>query len=220
MKRILIWLSVSLNVATFVGVWAVYSATNGFAFNAMQQERLRSFYETFLVEPGDIVFLGDSITEGGAWEEMFPGVPTKNRGIGGDTSQGVLHRLDTVTVGRPAKVFLEIGTNDLSAFVSAEDIAANVGQIIDTIHADSPGTKVYVQSVLPRDGFLTDDVQQLNQMLGPIVSAHGARWIDIFSLFVGPQGDSIRDDYANDRLHLMGPAYVVWRDALDPYVRE
>lgn len=219
MKKFLIGLSVLLNVATLLGLGAVYYATNGFGFVRMKQERLRSFYETFPVEEGDIVFLGDSITEGGQWAEMFPKADVKNRGIGGDTTQGVLDRLHTITSGHPSQVFLKIGTNDLSMFIANDTIAENVGTIIDRIHDESPGTEVYVESVLPRDSLLTARVIELNGALEPVAEEHGATWIDVFPVFANTQGDAIRSEYANDRLHLMGPAYAAWRDALAPYVR-
>ncbi|MDG2303400.1 MAG: GDSL-type esterase/lipase family protein [Candidatus Binatia bacterium] len=219
MKRLLIGLSVLFNVITVAGVGGLYYITDGFAFIRMQQERLRSLYETLPIEEGDVVFLGDSITEGGAWDELFPGIPAKNRGIGGDTSEGVLDRLETITRGKPSKVFLKIGTNDLAMTISAEDISTNVGTILDRIHRESPGTQVYVQSVLPRDSWFTPGVQELNRLLEKVAVAHDATWIDVFPLFVDADGGAIRSEYANDRLHLMGPAYVVWRDALDPYVR-
>lgn len=220
MKRILIGLSILGNVLTIAGVGAAYYWTGGFEFISKMQERRRSLYETFPVEPGDVVFLGDSITQGGEWAELFPDVPVKNRGIGGDTSQGVLDRLHTITSGKPSKVFLKIGTNDITALVDSSTIAENVGKIIDRIHAESPGTEVYVESVLPRDALLTPAVIGLNEPLEAKTKEKGATWIDVFPLFANDDGSAIRADYANDRLHLMGSGYAAWRDALAPYVRD
>ena len=58
-----------------------------------------------------IVFLGNSITERGAWGELLPGQPIMNRGIGGDNTFGVLARLEGVANAQPKKLFLliEIG---------------------------------------------------------------------------------------------------------------
>jgi len=71
-----------------------------------------------LLSPGPqaIVFLGDSLTSACEWHELFGNNLTiLNRGIGGDTSAGVLKRIPTVAVLRPAAVFLMIGTNDAQA---------------------------------------------------------------------------------------------------------
>src|SRR5579864_8146786 len=62
---------------------------------------------------GRVVFLGDSITDHGAWAEWFPELDAVNRGIGGDTVGGVINRLRT-SVHQPCAVSLMIGTNDLT----------------------------------------------------------------------------------------------------------
>jgi len=75
--------------------------------------RLRIF-ERNPVRQGDVVFLADSITQTGKWEDFFPDSPTRNRGIAGDTTRRVLARVPEVARGHPAKVFVLIGTNDVS----------------------------------------------------------------------------------------------------------
>ncbi|HPQ96908.1 MAG TPA: GDSL-type esterase/lipase family protein, partial [Thiolinea sp.] len=62
----------------------------------------------------------------------------KNRGIGGDDTGGVLGRLDEVVRSRPDKIFLMIGTNDLSAGKSVEQIIANYRLILRRIREASP----------------------------------------------------------------------------------
>ena len=70
----------------------------------------------------DIIFLGNSITDGGEWGELFNDIKIKNRGISGDITAGVLHRLDELANGKPAKVFLLIGVNDLARNITADSI--------------------------------------------------------------------------------------------------
>src|SRR5688500_7347332 len=55
---------------------------------------------------GDMVFIGNSITDGAEWSELFNDLDIKNRGISGDVSAGVLHRLKEEAQRKPAKVFL------------------------------------------------------------------------------------------------------------------
>ena len=166
-----------------------------------------------------ILTLGDSITEGGAWDELFPDLPVRNRGIGGDTTSGVLDRLDQVSRGRPAKVFLKIGTNDLSLGVPEAQIAANVGTIIERIRGASPATEVYVQSVLPRAADYRAPVEGLNQQLREVAQEKGATWIDLYPHFLDEADGSIRDDLANDELHLLGDGYLLWRERIRSYLR-
>ena len=77
-------------------------------------QKMRASQFDLLPRPqAHVVFLGDSITEHGNWNEWFPATPLVNRGISGDTTAGVLARLDTA-IDNPLAVFLLIGTNDLA----------------------------------------------------------------------------------------------------------
>ncbi len=112
----------------------------------------RSFFQHFPVEPGDIVFLGDSITDGARWNELFPGRPVRNRGINADVVGGALARMDEILAGKPAAIFILIGTNDLPWYVNHSDahILRNYEAILRQIQRESPETQVFVQSILPR----------------------------------------------------------------------
>lgn len=72
-----------------------------------------------------------------------------NRGISGDITAGVLHRLDEVIRHQPKQIFILIGTNDLARKVPQREVVANIYQIVGRIVTGSPRTKVYVQSVFP-----------------------------------------------------------------------
>ena len=54
---------------------------------------------SFTHSPKDIVFLGNSITFWAEWQELLGNKHIRNRGIPGDTSYGILGRLDEVTGG-------------------------------------------------------------------------------------------------------------------------
>lgn len=71
-------------------------------------------------------FLGNSITDGGEWAELFNNRHVKNRGISADRSGWLLDRLDPIINGHPKKLFLMIGTNDLAVGIAPEEVAANV----------------------------------------------------------------------------------------------
>ena len=100
---------------------------------------------------GDIVFIGNSITEqGGDWGQRFNNPKVKNRGISGDVSAGVINRLAEICYYKPEKVFIKIGINDLfHNELTPEYIANNIKLIVDKIHLESPETKIYVQTILP-----------------------------------------------------------------------
>ncbi len=215
-KKFFVFLSVGLNIIfVAAAVGGYYALASGYFINLFIQpahERWVSQFEVLPVLPGDTVFLGDSITEGGSWHELFPDGKVRNRGIGGDVTAGVLARVGQVSRGAPAQVFLLIGTNDLAFGVSENEIVANVKSIVEEIRSESPATEIYVQSVLPRAVEYRERVESLNRLLQSEI--HGtARWIDLYPLFLDADG-SIRNTYSNDELHLNGQGYLAWRDAI------
>lgn len=183
------------------------------------QARRVSAFEALPLVPDDVVFLGDSITEGGPWEELFPGVRTRNRGIGGDTADGVLRRLEQVTRAQPAKVFLLIGTNDLYRGVSEAQIVSNIEEILDRLKQESPDTEVYLQSVLPRAASYRARIEALNARLAEVAAERGAAWVDLYPGFLDLEAGAIRSELSNDELHLLGPGYALWKEQIEALVR-
>ncbi len=220
-KKVLITLSILLNI----GVAAlVTGAANGYIppalLNLMAEpnhQRWLSQFEALPLDPGDVVFLGDSITWGGSWHELFPDSAVKNRGIGGDTSAGVLARLDQIVAGKPSQLFLLIGTNDPMIGVSQDTIVDNIVTIVARVNDKSPGTQVFVQSLLPRSAGYRERIEALNSRLQATV-ADQAVWIDLYPLMLDADG-SIADKYSNDELHLHGAGYQVWSETIRHLIR-
>jgi len=179
------------------------------------------FFHHYPVNEGDIVFLGDSITDGGCWEEMLPGIPLKNRGINADDTLGVIRRLDDILLAKPLAIFLLIGTNDLPWFTYRKnnDILNTYDQILSVCREFSPGTKVYVQSILPRAKSYSKRILKLNTELAALAHQHGFTYIDLYSSFVDTEG-ALQSDLTNDHLHLMAAGYIKWVNILKPYIDE
>src|SRR5438094_352229 len=97
---------------------------------------------------GDIIFIGNSITDGGEWSELFNDLKVKNRGISGDVTAGVLNRIDEVAQRKPAKVFLLIGINDLARSISPDSVVKNILLIASYLKQQTPSTQLFVQSIL------------------------------------------------------------------------
>ena len=132
---------------------------------AAWEARVSLFKDT----PGfaDIVMLGDSLSEAGNWSELLTGMKVINRGIGSDTSAGVLARLPEIIARRPKLVFIMIGENDLEQRTSPEDTARNIRAIVRMLsehHINS-----VIQSVLHvAQGHKPDinsKVKRLNELL-------------------------------------------------------
>lgn len=188
-----------------------------------------TLFETLPTSPDDIIFLGNSITNGCEWAELLGNPHAKNRGISGDKTDGVLDRLHVITKGKPAKIFLLIGINDLSGGRSIEEIAKNIDEIAERVKKESPSTRLYLQSVLPLNpkfNMFVDhmgrkkDVPALNALIKDIANRRGLTYIDLFSEFVTPGTQEMNPDYSNDGLHLLGKGYQNWARILKPYLKK
>lgn len=54
----------------------------------------------------NILFLGDSLVERADWHILFPEKLVLQFGIGGDTTEGLLNRLDAVIKQKPIHIFV------------------------------------------------------------------------------------------------------------------
>lgn len=185
------------------------------------------------VQPSDIVFLGDSITEGGEWPALFPNVPVRNFGIGSDTTAGVLSRLDPIIAGQPKAIFLLIGTNDIGQNIPPTETLQNYRSIMSWIRQEAPETKLYIQSILPRKASEHTAVTSLNKELHNLARELSCTYLDLFPRFQ-QRADSLETDsqstsshrtpiapqFSNDNLHLTGQGYLQWQQQLFPHVNE
>ena len=173
---------------------------------------------------GDIVFLGNSITEGGKdWSKRLNYPNIKNRGIGGDVTDGVLARLDEIIYFKPKAVFLLIGINDLwnnnsPDNPSAEYIANNIIKISQVINAQTPKTKIYIQTVLPieKEKF-KNNILKVNEIIKANEKDNPYQTIDLHSIFVNENG-LIKKDLSTDGIHLNEKGYDAWVEFIKPEV--
>ncbi|MES2684247.1 MAG: GDSL-type esterase/lipase family protein [Pseudomonadota bacterium] len=166
---------------------------------------------------GGVVLLGDSLTHMGRWELMFPQAGVRNFGIGGERSDHLLLRLEPVIRIRPQKLFLLIGTNDLASGLSVEAISRNVATLLDTLATRLPDCRLHLQAALPRQRKFAARIRALNARYAAMAAQRGIAFIDLYPLFDDGTGE-LKKELTYDRLHLMGAGYVIWRDALRPYV--
>lgn len=187
-----------------------------------------SLFEILPVDSSNIVFLGNSLTNGCEWHELFGDPRIVNRGISGDIASGIGARLEPIVSGKPAKIFLMAGINDVSHHISADSIAHDVAAVVDTIISRSPATKIYLQSCLPfNESFkrwknlegTQPVIVELNKKLEKLARDRGIVWVNLYPLF-NDGNDNLRKELTNDGLHLLGPGYLIWRDAIRKYVEE
>jgi hypothetical protein len=125
-------------------------ATYDSSFHFYYYDQKLSMFETMQATSPDAVWLGDSITDGCEWSELFPGKKMLNRGISSDNTFGVLNRLYEITRRKPRKVFIMIGVNDIAKNIPDTVIIKNYQRIIDTVKLHSPNTKYMFKACCQR----------------------------------------------------------------------
>lgn len=177
---------------------------------------------------GGIVFLGDSLTEQYPLKELFGKPAIANRGISGDTTKGLLKRLDSSVIAlKPELVVLLIGTNDFGHFShqTPENVYERILKTITRIREDLPKTKIYLEAVYPVNQAINPDVvnsrdnqvtRSLNQMLDDI---EGVTFLDFSEALSGVSG-ALSTQFSDDGLHLNQNGYALITDLLKQAIPE
>jgi len=188
-----------------------------------------SIFEKLPINSSDIIFLGNSITNFGEWGELFNNIHVKNRGISGDKTDGVFARLDAILPGKPKKIFLMIGVNDLEHGASPDSTVIGIIRIADRIASKSPKTILFIQSLLPvNDQFgkfpkHTDKggaIIEINDKLKLFCKNRKLTYIDLYSSFKNKDDEKLNPKYTNDGLHLMGEGYLLWKQLISRLINE
>jgi lysophospholipase L1-like esterase len=188
-------------------------------FQAEWRSQLRKLPNT----EGEIVFAGDSLIAAGPWSELY--CPIKNRGIGGETTKGLLDRLDEVTESQPRKIFFLVGANCLAADIPVAQIIRNYRKILERVHQESPHTRVFVISVLPVNQRLpggpvqnNSTIRALNRQLRELAGEfETVKFLDVFDAMTDANGD-LRKDFTTDGMHLSLDGYLVLGRLLEGHV--
>ncbi|MEA5508497.1 GDSL-type esterase/lipase family protein [Crocosphaera sp. UHCC 0190] len=172
----------------------------------------------------EIIFLGDSLTDQGEWSEILQNSKVINRGISGDTTEGVLNRFDEIIAAKPKKIFLMIGTNDIwNEQKTVDEIIINYRNILNIIKTQSPQTKVYIQSLLPVNNLKynikinNDDVFLVNDNLKKLAQEFNYQYIDLSSSFLDTS-KQLNPNYTYDGVHLNGKGYLLWGKLIKNHV--
>lgn len=186
-------------------------------FEVHYEERKSKFERLSESHMNSIVMLGDSLTESGSWNELSHRDNLSNYGIAGDTTFGVLHRLDNLSP-EIKKVFIMIGTNDLGCGESVAYVFSNYKKIIEIL--EIRGIKPYIQSVLyvgrfDRSKRDNKDIAKLNHLLLKFAMKKGITFIDLNKV-LAPKG-VLHDEYTTDGVHINEKAYKIWVKNIKQY---
>ena len=194
-------------------------------FSTYYHQRL-TLFKSLPQTKDDIIFIGNSITDGGEWSELFNDIHIKNRGISGDISAGIIKRIDKIAKGKPAKVFLLIGVNDLARNISPDSVVKNILLVAAYLKQESPSTKLFVQSILPVNDMFEkfaghtnkgQQIKQVNEKLNQKADEYQYTFIDLHTSFCN-ENKKLKKELTNDGLHLTGEGYLLWKHLVFPYV--
>jgi lysophospholipase L1-like esterase len=190
-------------------------------------EQRKSTFESMPNDKDEIIFLGNSITEGCEWNELFHDNRIKNRGISADVAEGILLRLEEITESKPLKIFVMIGINDFAFGYSEKEIMQNYKAIIDKIIGDSPKTKIYIQSVLPvNDSYgkfkehmkFARNILSFNKKIEKLALDNQQIYINLYDSFL--LNNKLKPEYTNNGLHLTGKGYLLWKKLIEQYIND
>src|SRR5438874_2671172 len=191
-------------------------------FRKTWNERRSKFADRADQDRNAVVMLGDSITEG--WRDdftaWFPGMKIANRGISGDTSRGVLIRLqEDVLALQPQAVVLLIGTNDLEENADPETIAGNLKLIIAELARHDRKMPIVLCQVFPSSAGMSrpaDKIKKVNQLYAAAVKGNAQiTLVETWPLFADAKGDAIPAEFP-DLLHPNMAGYAKWAAGLRP----
>jgi len=162
------------------------------------------------------IMIGDSITDEGQWDELLNNNTIQNRGISGDTTDGVLERLDSVGINIE-KSFIMIGVNDIMRGKSVDEIYSNYLKIIQFFKQKD--IKIHIQSTLfigeKRAENFNIKVEELNKRLEKYANENKITFINLNPIFAPSK--ILKKEFTFDDLHLNGTAYKLWAQEIKKY---
>ncbi|MBI1348751.1 GDSL family lipase [bacterium] len=223
------WTFLCLTTAGTAQQAAMHDAVTPVPRDGGWMKRHESFNERVKQGNVDLIFIGDSITQGweGAGKEVWAKYCTPrnavNLGIGGDRTQHVLWRLDHGNIDgiKPKLAVIMIGTNN-SGSNTPEQIADGITAIVKDLRTKLPDTKILLLGIFPRGTDNNDAKRQVNMKTNEIVShlADGKmiEYLDIGPKFLTADG-VLTKEVMPDLLHLNQSSYQIWAESIEDHVK-
>jgi lysophospholipase L1-like esterase len=169
-----------------------------------------------------LLFIGDSITEAFNTEKHLREFTTENKGVSGDTSSDVLHRLNENWFNsNPDHIFICIGTNDFAQGYSDETILKNITQIVNFCKDNSPFSHIHLITVFPTRHNKPRPIKRIkafNEKLKELSQDLEIGFFDIYEEFTD-ESERLALNYTYDGLHLTGDAYSKWAGLIHDLVK-
>ena len=166
----------------------------------------------------EVVFLGDSLTEGYDLATHYPQYVTVNRGIGGDTTHGVEERLQVSVYDlEPQAVVMLIGANNMNTMMD------NYERILIGLRDNLPNTKIILVSLTSMSGEWgkkNELAKKNNVKIRALADRYGFAYVDLFNALLDPETNEIRAEYTTDGGHQTPLGYEVFTTTITPILEE
>jgi lysophospholipase L1-like esterase len=239
MKTRALILSVLLNLVFLAGVLTVVKVKGSFAYLWIKTSSMirgqgfhrdynphyfhrKELFDQLPTQTGDTLFIGDSLVEHCEWADLLQDNNVRNRGIAGDDTLGVLHRVERIHRTKPPRrILLMVGINDLFRHIPEKRILANYEAILKRIQTHVPSCKVLVHSLLPIDERLAPQpiesavIQSLNDELQELCGKLKIDYLDCFEAFDPNDDGRLDEKFSLDGLHLNARGYMMWKQLLE-----
>jgi len=225
-KRLIFVIGSIIGLLVFTGIiiWLAWPTIRDVHWNNKNKTYIE---ENKTAEINQIVFLGDSITEGFFVNDFLSSeLMIYNRGISGDTTDGVLDRLESNVLDiKPAVIILLIGINDIHRGTSLTVIENNYYDILNSIKETLPNCVVYIESVYPTNSMIYshfpeywDEIISFNETLQTFANDFDYEYIDVYSELVDEV--ELNRNYTFDGLHLNQDGYIIVSQVITSKVDE
>lgn len=217
-KNIILSISIILNTAALIYIiyvgYSHFLRKNTTPINFYYLTK-RSIFNDLNIKPQSTLFIGDSLIDNCDWYLLFNDKSIYNMGIAGDDTEGLLKRIDILSITKPKKVFIMIGINDVIQKKKTEAIIDVYTKIIKSVLDKLPHSTIYINSILPTYNFKgveNSSIIELNNQLKIITRDNKINYIDLYPSFT--KGTKLDMAYSFDGLHLNGKGYQVWKNLI------
>src|SRR5690606_26027306 len=162
-----------------------------------------------------VALIGDSILASGTWERQLGDVTIASFAVPGYTSDDALARLDEVVEADPEEILVLVGTNDLGLGRSVEHLVRNVEVMLVELRSRIPGSRLLLQSILPRGAEFAPAIRDANIHLRQFSATVRAQDLDLWPRFADADG-ALKPELTSDGLHLSPQGYDAWLEELLP----
>ncbi|MBI5675924.1 MAG: GDSL family lipase [Nitrospirae bacterium] len=165
----------------------------------------------------NILFIGHSLIEFFDWQGRFPLHQVANLGVAGETVEGLLSRIGSITGQHPSAdiIFIMSGLNDVA--MEEFGFAGSYRKIVEKLIPAYPQARIFIHSLLPTNvEFITDkSIQDVNRSLKELAKDTGVEYLDIYSIFINEEGAAISEYLLDDGVHLSDKGYDAWAGVLE-----